>query len=102
MTEKNNKKWPLEQELPDEQYVIPYDDVNGSNMLNMLANMANFNNIAKHLHDGNIDDYKKLFEKLHARYRVFLYRWLRQNWDSLCKEKQDLAKPYYSAGKMIL
>jgi len=100
MTERNNKKRPLK--LADGQYTIPYDEVNGSRMSSMIANMAHCNNIAKHLLEDNIDDYKERFEKLHTRYRVFLYRWLRQNWDSLSKEKQDFAKPYYCTGKMIL
>jgi len=102
MTEQTNKDKPIEVNLPDEQYVIPYDDVNGSNMSSMLANMAHCNNIAQHLLEDNIDDYKERFVQLHAKYRVFLYKWLRRNWDSLDKERQDFAKPFYRKGRMIL
>ena len=101
MTERisNDKARQIEK---DEQYVIPYDDVNGSSMSSMLANMMLFNKMAKDLHNDNIDDFMKLFEQLNARYKVFLYKWLRQNWDSLSKEKQEFAKPYYRTGRMIL
>ena len=90
----------LTDQLPDEQYTIPYDDVNGSNMSNMLANMTHFNKIAKDLHSGDIDEYKQLLKKLHARYKPFLYKWLKQNWDSLNQEQQDFAKPYYRTGRI--
>ena len=91
-------------ELPEGQYIIPYDEKRkgGSDTLNMLANMANFTNMAKHLRDDNIKTYKKFFETLYARYKVLLFRWLKQNWDSLNQEKQDFAKPYYQTGRMIL
>ena len=92
----------LTDQLPDEQYTIPYDDVNGSSMSSMLANMMLFNKMAKDLHNYNIDDYKKLFEQLNARYEVFLYKWLKRNWDSLSKEQQDFARLYYQTGRMIL
>jgi len=92
----------LTDQLPNEQYTIPYDDVNGSSMSSMLANMAHFNIMAKDLHSDDINNFKQLFEKLHARYKVFLYKWLKQNWDSLNQEKQDFAKPYYRTGRMIL
>ena len=71
-------------------------------MFDMLVNMANFTNMARHLRDDNIDTYKRFFEKLYAKYKVFLYRYLKQNWDSLSKEKQEFAKPYYRKGRMIL
>ena len=96
------KKRPITLKSPDKQYVIPYDDVNGSDIFDMLVNMANFTNMARHLHNDNIETYKRFFEKLYAKYNVFLYRWLRQNWDSLNKERRDFAKPYYSKGRMIL
>ena len=96
------RKRPLELKSPDKQYIIPYDDIKGSDMFDMLVNMANFTNMARHLRDDNIDTYKRFFEKLYAKYKVFLYRWLRQNWDSLNKEKREFAKPYYRRGRMVL
>jgi hypothetical protein len=102
MTEQANRKRPIQLKSPDKQYVIPYDDASGSNMLDMLANMANFNNIARHLRNDNIETYKRFFEKLYAKYKVFLYRWLKQNWDFLSEERQNFAKPYYRTGRMVL
>ena len=102
MTEQTNRKRPLALKSPDKQYVIPYDDINGSDIFDMLVHMANFTNMSRHLHGDDVDTYKRFFEKLYAKYKVFLYRWLRQNWDSLSKEKQEFAKPYYRKGRMVL
>jgi hypothetical protein len=102
MTEQTGRKRPIQLKSPDKQYTIPYDDVNGSDIFDMLKHMANFNNMSRHLRNDNIETYKRFFEKLYAKYKVFLYKWLRQNWDSLSKERQDFAKPYYSKGRMVL
>ena len=96
------RKRPLVLKSPNKQYTIPYDDINGSDIFDMLVNMANFTNMSRHLRNDNIETYKRFFEKLYAKYKAFLYRWLRQNWDSLSKERQEFAKPYYSKGRMIL
>ncbi|MCL2386894.1 MAG: hypothetical protein FWC89_05000 [Defluviitaleaceae bacterium] len=102
MAELNQKKRPIQLKSPDKQYTIPYDDVNGSDIFDMLKHMANFNNMSRHLHNDNIETYKRFFEKLYAKYKVFLYRWLRKNWDSLSEERQNFAKPYYRKGRMVL
>jgi len=102
MNEQTNRKRPIQLKSPDVQYTIPYDDVNGSDLFDMLVHMANFNNMSRHLSNDNIATYKRFFEKLYAKYRVFLYRWLKQNWDSLSKERQNFAKPYYRKGRMVL
>jgi len=102
MTELNQRKRMIQLKSPDKQYVIPYDDRNGSDIFDMLVHMANFTNMARHLHNDNIETYKRFFEKLYAKYKVFLFRWLKQNWSSLTKEKQTFAKLYYSKGRMIL
>jgi len=102
MTEQTNRKRPIQLKSPDKQYVIPYDEVSGSDIFDMLVHMANFNNMSRHLRNENIETYKRFFEKLYAKYRTFLYRWLRKNWDSLNEERKNFAKRYYSKGRMIL
>ena len=102
MIELNQKKRPVQLKSPDKQYAIPYDDMSGSDIFDMLVHMANFTNMARHLRDDNIETYKRFFEKLYAKYKVFLFRWLKQNWNSLSEERQDFSKRYYRTGRMIL
>ena len=80
---------------PHEQYIIPYNDRDGSDMFDMLIHMANFANMSHHLLNDNIETYKRFFQKLYAKYKVFLYRWLKENWNSLNQEKQNFARYYY-------
>ena len=100
--EEIQKKRPFGLKSPNKQYIIPCDDADGSNLIDMLEHIDNFENMSWHLQNGNIETYKRFFQKLYEKYKIFLHRWLKQNWDSLSKEQQDFAKPFYKTGRMIL
>jgi len=96
------KPYPRAIQSPHKQYIIPCDDADGSNLIDMLEHIDNFENMSWHLQNGNIETYKRFFQKLYAKYKIFLHRWLRQNWNTLDKERQDFAKPFYHKGSMLL
>ena len=100
--EEIQKKRPFGLKSPNKQYIIPADDADGFNLIDMLEHIDNFTNMSWHLRSDNIETYKRFFQKLYEKYKIFLHRWLRQNWNSLDKERQDFAKPFYHKGSLIL
>ena len=98
--EEIQKKRPFGLKSPNKQYIVSGDDT--TNLIDMLEHIDNFTNMSWHLRSDNIETYKRFFQKLYEKYKIFLYRWLRHNWDSLSQERQDFAKPFYRKGSMIL